>query len=145
MRPGESERAGGQRGFTLIEVMIALVVLAMGMATMGAMQLHALRGGNSGRHATQAASLAKGQMEQLQSLAWSQLNVTTGWSAADTRDNTVQGSPDRVEMLYTVDWRISDLVAGWTRSIDVRVRWNDPSRPNRSVVFSGVRFNREGV
>jgi prepilin-type N-terminal cleavage/methylation domain-containing protein len=142
MEPRMTRRTNSQRGFTLLEVMIALALFAVGLTALSGMQLHAMRGGNSGRHATHAGAVAEGSMEQLQRLTWSQLTPTAGWSAAVTRNNTVQGS---VEKVYTVDWRITDLVADWTRTIDVRVQWNEPGRPNRSVVLTSVRFNREGV
>jgi len=132
----------GERGFTIIEMMIALALFAVGLTTLSGMQLHAMHGSNSGRHATQAGSIAESSMEQLERLAWAQLTPTAGWSAPVTRNVTVQGS---VEKAYTVDWRITDLVADWTRTIDVRVRWDEPKRPNRSVVFTSIRFNREGV
>ena len=133
-----------QSGFTLIEVMLASVVFVVGMLTLTAMQLHSLQGANSGRHATQAAAIGESQMEQLQRLTWTQIAPTTNWSTAVTVNNSVQSGTTITEQAYTLDWRITDVVANWTRSIDVRVRWNEPKRPNRSVVFSSIRYNREG-
>ncbi|MDH3213436.1 MAG: prepilin-type N-terminal cleavage/methylation domain-containing protein [Myxococcales bacterium] len=135
----------GSQGFTLIEVMIALGIFAFGMVTLSSMQLHAMQGRSSGRHTTQAAAIAQTQMERLQQQAWASVAPTAGWAPAVTVANTVQSSPDRVEQAYTVDWRIADLVAGWTRTIDVRVQWDEPKRPGRSLVISGVRFNRDAV
>jgi prepilin-type N-terminal cleavage/methylation domain-containing protein len=138
-----TERSAG--GFTLIEVIIAVALFMMGMLSLSAMQLHAMRGGSSGRHATQAAAIAESQMEQLQRLTWTQIAPTTGWSAGVARNNTVQSNPDQVEQAYTLDWRITDLVVGWTRSVDVRVSWDEQGRPGRSVVFSSIRYNREAI
>ena len=130
-------RARPQRAFTLIEVMIALLVFAVGMVTLSAMQLHSVRGANSGRHATDAAAVAESRMEQLQRLTWDQLAPTGGWFD--------DGIESKFENDYQVEFRVADLVADWTRTIDVRVTWDDPKRPGRSVVLSSVRFNREGV
>ena len=55
---------------TLLEVMIALAVLAMGLLAMLAMQISAMRGGKYGRHTTEAAQLARDQMEYLHRLDW---------------------------------------------------------------------------
>jgi len=131
------EHARSQRGFTLIEVMIALVVFAIGMVTLSAMQLHSVRGANSGRHTTDAAAVAESRMEQLQRLTWDQLAPTGGWFD--------DGTESKFENDYQVEFRVANLVANWTRTIDVRVTWDDPKRPGRSVVLSSVRFNREGV
>ena len=54
-------------------------------------------------------------------------------------------SPDQVEQVYTRDERISNVVVGWTRTIDVRVSWDEENRPNRSVTLSSIRFNRTGL
>ena len=139
-----ARRASG--GFTLIEVTIALGVFAVGMLALAAMQLHAMRSGSSGRHATQAAAIAQSQMEQLQRLRWTQLATTGGaFTAPIVETNSIQGDVAAVEMAYSVDWRIADVEVGWTRSIDVRVSWDEPERPGRNVVLSTLRYNREGL
>lgn len=132
-------------GLTLIEVMIALGILATGLLSLAAMQLHAMRGGNQGRHATQAAAIAQSRMEALQQLTWANMAPTGGWAAAVTVTNDVQAPSAATEQSYLVDWRIADVAAGWTRNIDVRVRWDDPRRPNRAYTISSMRFNREAL
>jgi prepilin-type N-terminal cleavage/methylation domain-containing protein len=137
-------RASG--GFTLIEVTIALGVFAVGMLALAAMQLQAMRSGSSGRHATHAAAIAQSQMERLQRLRWTDLATTGGaFTAPVTESHTVQGTVADVEMSYEVAWRIADVQVGWTRSIDVRVSWDEPERPGRNVVLSSLRYNREGL
>ena len=133
-------------GFTLVEVSIAIGIFAIGMLGLSAMQLHALRSGGSGRHQTQAAAIAQSRMEQLERLRWTDLTTTAGaFTAPVTVTNVVQSDTTEAEMAYAVSWRITDVQAGWTRSIDVRVAWDEPQRPGRSVVLSGLRFNREAL
>jgi type IV pilus assembly protein PilV len=133
-----------EEGFTLIEVLIAFAVLAVGMLALAAMQIHAMRGGRSGRHLSEAATIARSQIEDFQRLAFADpaLVATGGWSAAQTVDRVVQANPsDQVEQSYALQWRISDLNPGPTlKAIDVRVTWNEPDRPNRTVTLSTVRF-----
>jgi prepilin-type N-terminal cleavage/methylation domain-containing protein len=136
-------RAAG--GFTLVELTIAIAVFAVGMLSLSAMLLAAMQGGSRGRHTTQASAIAESQMEQLQRLTWTQIGPTGGWSTPVTVNNTVQANTNQDEQTYLVDWRITNLVTGWTRSVDVRVTWDEPGRPDRSVTFSSIRFNREGV
>jgi type IV pilus assembly protein PilV len=144
MRQPETPRGQGPRaGFTLVEITIALGVFAIGMLALAAMQLHAMRAGGSGRHATQAAAIAQSRMEQLQRLRWTDLATTGGaFTAPITESNVVQGIS---EMDYAVDWRIADVEAGWTRSIDVRVTWDEENRPGRTMVLSSLRYNRESL
>jgi Tfp pilus assembly protein PilV len=146
MPPVGERRARG--GFTLVEVAISLGVFAGGMLALAAMQLHAMRAGSGGRHATQAAAIAQTRMEQLQRLRWTDLATTGGAFAAPVTEQNqvqVQGGPDQAEMTYSVDWRIADVEPDWTRSIDVRVSWDEPERPGRSVVLSSLRYIREGL
>ena len=141
-RPVQRREAHG--GFTLLEVMIALTVFALGMLTVAAMNLQAMQGAKNGRDQSQAAAIAHSQMEQLQRLTWTQL-APTGWTAAVTQNVTVLADPDHNEQSYEVSWRITDAVTDWTRLIDIRVGWDDPGRPGRSVALSSMRYNREGA
>ncbi len=134
------------RGFSLIEVMIVIGVLAFGFLSLSVMQIHAMRGGLRGRHATDAAAIADAQMEQLQRLRWTNLTVTTGWTAPITVNNTVQqDSANVVEHPYSMSWRIADIVANSTRSVDVTVSWVEGSGMNRSISLSSIRFNRDSL
>ena len=58
-----------KNGFTLIEVMIAMVVLAIGLLGAGAMQLSAIRGNANSSNLTEATNLAAAQVENI--LSWS--------------------------------------------------------------------------
>lgn len=63
-----------KKGFTLIEVMIAMVVLSIGLLGAGAMQLSAIKGNANASKLTEATNLATSQVENILS-----------WSAADAR------------------------------------------------------------
>jgi len=133
------DKAGA--GLTLIEVMIALTILAVGLLTLATMQLEALRGGRSGASDTFATALAQDKMEELQRMSWASadLAATGNWVTAQTETHPVNGQT------YLVDWKVDDVVADWTRSIDVRVRWDGPRRSNRSRILSSIRYNREAL
>jgi type IV pilus assembly protein PilV len=132
-------RGRSQGGFSLIEVMIALAILAFGLLAMSGMQIHAMRGGASGRQSSQAAAIAQDKMEEFQRTAWTALGNTSGWSSGVTE------APTQGNQSYVVSWRIADVVTNATKSIDVRVTWSEPRRPNRNLTVSSYRFNREGI
>ncbi|MEE9607860.1 MAG: prepilin-type N-terminal cleavage/methylation domain-containing protein [Myxococcota bacterium] len=141
-------RTRASSGFTLIEIMIALSILALGLLSVAAMQLHAMRGGSSGRQLTQAATLAEDRMEELQRDRWDAgaLDPTSGWVNDSTDTTTVQStSGNATQQTYTVQRRVANLVVGWTRTVDVRVSWDEPNRPGRSVTLSTIRYNRNGT
>lgn len=136
-------RPRAREGFTLIEVMLALAILGIGLLGLAVMQLHAMRGGTSGRHTTQAAVIARDRMEVLHRVDWSDaaLSDTAGaWSAPATVSHVVQATPaDAVEQVYSLSARVTDRTPV-LKEIAVRVTWNEPNRPNRSLVVSSVRF-----
>ena len=140
-------------GMTLVEVMIATVLLSFGLLAMLALQLHAMRGGQVGRHYTQAAQVARDRMELLQRLPWDHADVlpTGGWVADGNATAMVENETlgQTQEMLYTREYRVVADAAQPTllRQIDVRVTWyeeNDPAPPappRRRYAITSVRFN----
>jgi type IV pilus assembly protein PilV len=56
-------RGRGEQGFTLLEVMVAMVILGIGMSALAVAQVHSLRQATSGKQMTQAMYLAEAQME----------------------------------------------------------------------------------
>ena len=71
-----------QKGFTLIEVMIAMVVLCVGLLTLAQMQVSALNGNVSSNNMTVANTLAQDKLEELKGLA-----LDAGELADDNPDN----------------------------------------------------------
>jgi len=147
MHPAHPIEARTNRGFTLVEVMLALTILAFGLLALAAAQLYAIDGRGSGRHATAAAELAQIQMDELQRRRWTDVADTGGAWVTAVRTEQVTHSDGSVanEESYNVSWRITDDVAGVTRLIDVRVTWDEPKRPGRAFSISSIRFNRENI
>ncbi len=147
-------RSGTRRsgGLTLVEVIMALAILSVVMMAMLAMQFHALRGGKTGRHVTQAAQIARDRMEFFHRINWADPDMadTAGWMLAgeiiDTQVDAVGGAVTVNEQRYTVDWQIQDLAAD-LKQIDVRVTWREPSDPvgmaPRRFAATSMRFERQ--
>ena len=133
----------GSDGFSLIEVMIAVTILGVGLLAVTGAQIHSLRGGAYGKHSAQAGVIANSQMEILKRTHWDLLGPTP-WTAIQNVDVMVENPNGmQVEQAYDVQWRITDVVAGQTRAIDVRVTWDEPERPNRILTYSSLRFHME--
>lgn len=145
------QAAHGNRGFTMLEVVVAMGILATGLLAASAAQLYAMRGSKTGRHTSDAAKFAQVKIEELQRLAWTNadLNSTGGaWfpGAAEVRDTAIETTgADVVEQTYSLQWRITDTIgpsgAVFLKTIDVRVQWDEPNRPGRSYTVSTMRHN----
>jgi prepilin-type N-terminal cleavage/methylation domain-containing protein len=129
-------------GFTLVELMIATVILAGGLLTMATVQIQSMQGGQRGRHLSQASVIAASQLERLQRMRWTSIPAT-GWTAPITADNIVSRAD--VDQPYAVSWRITNLTANSTRTLDVSVSWTEPSGQNRTVTMSSIRNNHEAL
>jgi Tfp pilus assembly protein PilV len=145
----EPAPARRRSGMTLVEVMLATVLLAFGLLAMLALQLHAMRGGQRGRHYTEAAQIARDQMELLHRTPWTDAAVQpTAWTApiAVTNDVDLDAGGTAQEQAFGVDWRITANGAD-LRQVDVRVTWyepNDPpppAAPQRRYAITSLRFN----
>ena len=61
----KADHASNQSGFSLIEVLVAMGILALAMLAAASMQFSSIRNNASGNMATQTSMLAKAQMEVL--------------------------------------------------------------------------------
>jgi prepilin-type N-terminal cleavage/methylation domain-containing protein len=140
--------AASRHGFSLIEVMIVIGMLAFGLLALSSMQIHAMKGGSQGRHATRAAAIAESEMEFLQYASWTSgaVDPTTGWTTPTTDQTEVKVDGGvGTEQTYSVSHRITDLAPTFTRAIDIEVSWTEPGGKVRSIILSSIRFNREGI
>lgn len=145
--PTAARRSRTASGFTILEVMIVIGILAFGLLSLAAMQIQAMKGSDRGRHATNAAAIAENKMEQLQQNSWASIAATGGFVNDPTAQNTIQldGGVDINERAYNVSYQIADLQASFTRAIDVQVTWTEKSGENRSITLSSIRYNRQGT
>ncbi|MDZ7640429.1 MAG: prepilin-type N-terminal cleavage/methylation domain-containing protein [Desulfurivibrio sp.] len=118
-----------QRGFTLVEVMVALTLLAVGIAAAGTMQISALGASDIAIRITDASTLASATMEELISEDYDDLTSTT--SATDANYDTAMSDlstatsgdgTDDMEVFWNIadDYPITD-----TKAIRVIVRRSD--------------------
>lgn len=133
-------------GFSLIEVMVAMLILGFGLLTVASAQLYAIKGGQFGRHRTRAVSIAQSQMEQLQSLSWTSAGLTpVGWTGGTNIATNVNAPINQVEQTYLVQSRVTNVIPGQTRALDVRVTWTEASGANKIYTVTSTRFNYEGL
>ena len=134
--------------------MIALVILAIGLLAMLAVQITALNQGKWGRHASEAAQVAGDQMELIRRLPWADpvAQPTGGWTVAVPVTITVQAPAAPVggfvAQQFNLQWRIT--AAGFdpnVRLVDVRVNWAENDSASlatpRRYAMSSSKYNEQ--
>ena len=117
-------------GFTLIEVLVAMAILAIGMMAVISMQFSAVRNNTKGDLITQATLLAKQKMEELKSL--SSVTTLTSGSENDIDQSGQSGG------IFDRSWTITNPLGGSaTRQLAVTVIWSHRGI-NSSVVLRSI-------
>jgi len=124
-----------EKAFSLIELLIAMSVMAIGMLAAASMQYSAVRNNTQGNVSTQASMLAKAQLEMLKNQNISS-NVLLPGDYNDPSPIDENGNPGGI---YNRSWRIDPLGTA-ARRIRVTVQWTKFGDP-RSIV---VRSNTKG-
>ena len=128
-----SSTLNSNRGFTLIEVMIGMVIFAIGILSVAAMQTSAVRGNTSANKTTRAFAWCSDRMEFLKSLPYTDASLTAGnypqtlpAKENDGVDNDYDGLIDEAGETGQVDltWSITDV--GNTKFITVTASWQTP-------------------
>ena len=126
LMPKQSGNSPSQRGFTLIETVVAMVVMMVAALGVASLFTYSIRYNSGGEDRAVAISIAQQQMEQLRSVSFtdSLLNVTAatdltpdtvsnGRSYRVTKtvvgSNNFSGSPT----LKTITIQVSPLSSGW--------------------------------
>ena len=123
-----------ENGFTLIEMLIAMSVLAIGMLAAASMQYSTVRNNTTGNTATQANSLAKAQLEMLKS----QDIKSTALAVGDYLDPTPIDANGNPGGIYNRSWRIDQLGTS-ARRIRVTVEWTKFGRSRQVIVRSNTK------
>ena len=84
-------------GFTLLEVLVSISILAIGILAVGSMQVTSIKGNAYANRVTEASILARDRVERLMALAYTDPGLN-----ADTYHD-----PDPPTG-YTIDWEICD-------------------------------------
>jgi Tfp pilus assembly protein PilV len=136
MTTNASRTRRSQRGFSIIEALIAGLVLSFGMLALVGVQVTLSRNADVAKQRTEATRLAQQRMELLR--AYSSVaadanltaygNIANGSDAANTVLNTV----------FDRSWTVTQGPGDTDRRITVTVAWTDRANQRQSVVLSSV-------
>ena len=126
---------GNEKGFTLLEVIIAISILTIGLLAVASMQVFAIKGNTLSFGVTEATTWAGDQMEKLMMMPYDP-DPYADDDPLDDRDNNgklgldddTPGTADHnvTRRKYTVYWNIAvDADIDDTKTINVIVTWMD--------------------
>jgi len=140
---GVAAGPASQKGFTIIEVMVAIAILSVGMLAAWALQYSSTRGNTSSRNLTLSASCASDRLEQLIQLPYAHADLAAGTSTpaqdADGIDNNFNGEIDEPGETgpLRISWQVTDdTPIPQTKTIRV-----DVSLRQRTVSVTSYRAN----
>jgi len=135
------ERNRRSKGLTLVEMMVAMIVLSIGLLGVAGLQARAITEGSGGRHLSEASAMARNRIEELGRLAWDATDLDDSGGAWVVDPTPIDGLDG---VAYTVsdriDWDNVDPAVVQLKAIEVRVTWNDEKRQNRQVLLSSARL-----
>jgi len=107
------------KGFTLIEVLIALGIFAIGMLAVASLQVSANLKSRKAAEVTQASAIASDQMEELMALNFDHGDL-----------DPANPPPPKYDGKYKIEWTVkdSDLNADGAsdaKTIELSVKWNN--------------------
>jgi len=127
--------ARSEEGFTLIEVLVAIVILVFGLLAVGSMQIAAIRGNFMGGNTSIALSLASEKMEDLLNKQYNDADLNDGVSgnnstlssttSVDHQENISEEGLVGAGQFYRRIWNIADQASPTTKSVMVIVTWEN--------------------
>lgn len=121
-----------EKGFTLIEAIIAISILTIGLLAVASMQATAIRGNAFAEGLTGGTTWASDKIEKLIELGLADFNDanlqdTDGDGDAGLEDATAATADyQETQGRYTIFWNVSnDSVLNDTKTINVIVTWTD--------------------
>jgi prepilin-type N-terminal cleavage/methylation domain-containing protein len=127
------------RGFSFIELLIGMGILAMGMLAAVSMQFGSVRNNTKGNIYTQATMLAKTQLETLKNQ-----NVTSLVAQTDPYPSANPGDIPLIDELgnaggiFRRSWTIENLGTD-SRRLTVTVQWRRLGQPGAVVLSSNTK------
>jgi prepilin-type N-terminal cleavage/methylation domain-containing protein len=117
-----------QRGFTLLEILVALTIFALGVLAVASMQMHAIRANNFSDTLTEATTLASDRMEKFMALNYGDPDLDLGDHAPVTIGH------------HTISWNVVDGPLADTKRVSITVTWSERGS-QRTVQMQFLKAN----
>src|SRR5512140_3377899 len=146
---GKGHGNRGDEGFSLIEVLVALTILAVGMLSLALLQVTAIKGNAGASKSTIATDLAQTKLELFRRTAWAAIDNSTNTTfdggttpiyASVPSDAGDSVTPRGGTTFYRI-WRVMPNATNSLKTITVWTCWQDNSGNWHSVMLVTQRAN----
>jgi len=120
------------KGYSLLEIMMALVILSVGLLALVQMQGVFAEGSGDARYITRAMNAGMTKMEELKLLPYGDALLSAG-----AHNQTVNTYSKPLQ----VGWRVTNITTN-SKRIEVTVSW-DSGSDSKSIQLTGVRSRVE--
>jgi type IV pilus assembly protein PilV len=114
------------KGFTLIEILVAIVILSISLLALAALMATTTQNTSFGGHITEAATFAQDQLEQLRVTSWN--NINNGWLDSSGRDRTTTPSG------ITYSRTLNVVKTGTIKTVTITVSWTDQAAHSFNLI-----------
>lgn len=130
-------------GFSILEVLIAIVIFSIGLLSLSLMQVHAIKGNGSARMSTQATFLAQHILERIKNgnivddgiFGFMDMSVITPGLVLDEGGLTGRRQDGEAGGPFNLQWQVA-ANTDWSRSVEVTVSWYGGGRRRKVSLVS---------
>ena len=132
-------------GFTLLETMVALGILAFGLLAVVGLFVAAVGGTAQGGRMTEAVSLAQQKMEDFKTIPYPKISNIGESDATEIPANTnigPSGQADDPHKFYTRTWTVTENAALQLKTITINVKWTSKGKDHVITLSTKRAYDR---
>lgn len=141
MQAASKTHSESKGGFTLVEVIVSMALMAMVFTAAFGTYFLGMRMVEDAREELRASQIIQSELEAMRTLTWDDLeNMGTGWSIIDPQGNFVQ----QFAQNYLAYRWVYDIPGAQQKRIAIWVRWTNSRGQYSYQMFSTV-FTQNGL
>lgn len=140
-RAGDRQTENGESGFTLLEVLFAMTIMAVGLLTVGVAQLSAVKMTSRSRSLSQAMYVAQERLDEFLALPANDTFFTTALTdAVDPAGPVDVNSNDNDATTFTRRWTVvPDSPSLGLTTVRITVSWDSASTASHEIELQAIR------